>query len=73
MDGYQNIYKKYNEYFGKTARFHILLLISKLMLKEKMYVKTIGNIVKAGLCFAGAFVCEHAELKKRLAIHNNRK
>lgn len=73
LSGYQNIYKKYNEYFSKTARFHILLLISRIMLKEKMYLKAFVNIVKSGFFFVAAFMCENAELKKRLDIHNNRK
>ncbi len=73
LTGYENIYKKYNEHFSKTARFHMLLLISKLMLKEKMYVKAFVTMIKSGFFFVAAFICEHAELKKRLSIHNSKK
>lgn len=71
--GYQNIYNKYNKYFTRTARFHMLFLISRIMFREKLYVKACANAVKAGFCFIMAFLLEHSELRKRMSIHNNRK
>ncbi len=73
LRGFQNIYKKYRECFNNTARFHILLLISKLMLKEKMYFKAFINMIKSAFSLVMAFVFENGELRKRLKIHNNRK
>ncbi|MBQ9887107.1 MAG: glycosyltransferase family 2 protein [Lachnospiraceae bacterium] len=73
IHGYNHIYKKYNKDFDYTSKFHILLLISKCMKKEKMYGRALINAIRAGAYFVMAFLFENKKLRKRIAIHHYRK
>ncbi len=73
LKGYKNIYKKYKPFYTKCARFHIMLMISKVMKKQGMYIKAAAYAVRSGFWFISAFLFEHAQLKRRMEISNNRK